>query len=83
MILKSMKGEPAPGEEKEEEGEEMGEMEACCAEFILAVEKKDPEMLMKAFHACFAICDAMPHEEGDKRDMEKPLIGGYIDESEL
>jgi hypothetical protein len=52
----------------EVKGEEADEYETVAAEMILAFEKRDPKLLVKAFQAMFEMCDAAPHEEGDHTD---------------
>lgn len=71
----------AEGGEVEEKGEEADEFETVAAELLLAVDKRDPKLLVKAFHALFEMCDAMPHEEGEHEEEKGPgslLITGEI-----
>ena len=85
LIIGAMGGDPKPAEEKEEK--EADPKETVAAEFLLACDKRDPALLVKAFEALFQMCELEPHEEGgtkgDRRSFESPLPGGYIDESEL
>lgn len=81
LIIGAMGGKP------EEKGEEEADpKETVAAEFLLACDKRDPKLLVKAFEALFQMCELEPHEEnkeGDRRAFESPLPGGYIDESDM
>ena len=43
--------------------EEADEFESVAAEALLAIDKRDPKMFVKAMCAFFQMCDAMPEEE--------------------
>ena len=45
-------------------GEEKSSLHACMEEFMHAVKADNVEGMVSAFKACFAECDAEPHEEG-------------------
>lgn len=64
------------------EVEEMDEYETVAAEILLAVDKRDPKLLVKSLTAFIQMCDTMPHEEGEHVGEEKGpgalLITGEI-----
>lgn len=72
----------AEGGEVDSPAEEADEFETVAAECLLAIDKRDPKLFVKAFSAFFEMCDAMPHEEGSHEgDSEGPgalLISGEI-----
>lgn len=80
LILQGM------GKSEEPKEKELDEYETVAAEILLAVDKRDPAMLVKSLSSFFEMCEGMPHEEEKakgKRQFEGPLPGGWIDESEL
>jgi hypothetical protein len=63
--------------------EDSSDCEACAAEAILAVDKRDPKLFLKAMYALFEMFDSMPHDEGEvlKEESNGPgalLITGEI-----
>lgn len=52
------------GDPNKAEGPEEGSLHVCMTEFVNAVHEKDISGAESAFKACFAACEAEPHEEG-------------------
>lgn len=57
----------APEKQKREpdQPDDLHYLEACLEEFKHYLEAGDIKSAARAFKDCFAVCDAMPHEEGE------------------
>jgi hypothetical protein len=46
------------------------ELESACEDVLMAIDQKSVKDLAKALQAAFAVCDSMPHEEGEHLEEE-------------